>query len=124
MLLYLLMREHGPPQLLHLLVSCVLLGDNIRGLEGLILVYAIFLPSDYCTVFADYYGSPLIILQVAQSTPVATWSRDPEELRLHQHLPMHVSTTIPISYRPASTAGVLYVYINTSQVNDDVDNHQ
>ena len=52
------MREHGPPQLLHLLVSCVLLGDNIRGLEGLILVYAIFLPSDYCTVFADYYGVP------------------------------------------------------------------
>ena len=113
-----------PNKLLYLPVSCLPLGGNICGCEGLILGFALLYPAIIVRFLQTTTGSPLIILQVAQSTPVATWSRDPEELRLHQHLPMHVSTTIPISYRSASTAGVLYVYINTSQVNDDVDNHQ
>ena len=99
-------------------------GTISAGLRGLFLFTLSSYPAIIVRFLQTTTGSPLIILQVAQSTPVATWSRDPEELRLHQHLPMHVSTTIPISYRSASTAGVLYVYINTSQVNDDVDNHQ
>ena len=41
-----------------LLVSCVPLGDNVCGFEGLILVNDPLLPSDYCAVFADYYGVP------------------------------------------------------------------